>query len=104
MPNITINVKKWYAIVLATLPIIGAMSTAAMWVDTRYMHREIYNTHFIELQIKIVESNLKDYNRILDAGGTLSAQDQVLFEMEKDQLKYLTKERNKLLGIGDMPQ
>jgi len=104
MPNITINVKKWYAIVLAILPLVGAISTGVMWIDTRYMHKEISDTRFIELQIKIIEGHIKDYNRILDAGGTLSAEDQIRFEMDREQLKDLTKERNRILGIGEMPQ
>jgi len=103
MPNITINVKKWYAIVLAILPLVGAISTGVMWIDTRYMHKEISDTRFIELQIKIIEGHIKDYNRILDAGGTLSAEDQIRFEMDREQLKDLTKERNRILGIGEMP-
>ena len=103
MPNITINVKKWYAIILATLPVIGAISTGLMWIDTRYMHREISDTRFIELQIKIIEGHIKDYNRILDAGESLSSEDQIRYEMDREQLKDLTKERNRILGIGELP-
>ncbi len=73
-------------------------------MDTRYMHKEMSDTRFIELQIRIVEGHVRDYNRIIDADGTLSAEDQMKREMDMDQLKNLMMERNKILGIGDLPR
>jgi len=104
MANVTINLTKWYHFVLAAVPLIAMIATALMWVDTRYMHREISDTRFIELQIRIIEGHVRDYNRIIDADGTLSAADQMKREMDMDQLKNLMLERNKILGIGDLPQ
>lgn len=75
-----------------------------MWFDTRYMHKEISDTRYIELQIKIVERNVKDYHRMVESGETPSPREELDFEMDKDQLKFLMNERNKILGIGDLPQ
>ncbi len=104
MANVTINLTKWYHFVLAAVPLIAMIATALMWVDTRYMHREISDIRFIELQIRIIDGHVRDYNRIIDADGTLSAEDQMKREMDMDQLKNLMMERNKILGIGDLPQ
>lgn len=104
MANVTINLTKWYHFVVAAVPLVAMIATALMWVDTRYMHREISDIRFIELQIRIIEGHVKDYNRIIDTNGTLSAEDQMNREMDIDQLKNLMFERNKILGIGDLPQ
>jgi len=79
------------------------IATAAMWVDTRYMHKNISDTRFIELQVRIVESNIKAYNRLIDSGVILSAEDNMRYEMEKEQLRILINERNRVLRIGDLP-
>lgn len=75
-----------------------------MWVDTRYMHKEISDTRFIELQIKIVERNIKDFHRLMESGVELSPSEQLELEMERDQLKFLTNERNKILDLGGLPE
>lgn len=101
MPDITINIKQSYKVLLASLPLIGAIATGIMWIDTRYMHKEISDTRFIELQIKIIEGQLKHYNRMIDSGQTLSSEDTIRYDLDKEQLKELIKERNRILGIGD---
>lgn len=104
MADIQINLTKWYHFVLAVAPVVAMVATAIMWIDTRYMHKEISDTRFIELQIRIVQGHVRDYNRVIDNGGMLSADDKFNHEMDKDQLKNLMLERNKILGIGDLPQ
>ncbi len=104
MANVTINLTKWHHFVIATVPVIAMVATAIMWVDTRYMHKEISDTRFIELQIRIVEGHVRDYARIIDAGDDLSAADEIKLNMDMAQLQNLMLERNKRLGIGDLPQ
>jgi len=101
MPEVTINLSKWYHFVLGSLPLLAFIGTALMWIDTRYMHKEISDTRFIELQIKIVQGQVRDAHRRLEDGKTLSADELIQFELDKDQLKFLMGERNRLLGIGD---
>ncbi len=104
MPDVKINLTKWYHFVVAIVPVVAMLATGFMWMDTRYMHKEISDTRFIELQIRIVEGHIRDHNRIVDAGGELSAEDVFENEMDVDQLKNLMAERNKILGIGGLPQ
>ena len=104
MPEVKINLTKWYHFVIATAPVIAMCLTFFMWVDTRYMHKEISDGRFIELQIRIVQSAVDSHNKIIDAGGTVSASDATKHELDMDQLKNLITERNKTLGIGDLPQ
>ncbi len=80
------------------------VATAFMWVDTRYMHTDISDTRFIELQIRIVQGHIRDYTRIIDSGSSPTANDTVAYEMDVDQLKNLMAERNKILGIGGLPE
>ena len=104
MPDVKINLTKWYHFVVAIVPVVAMIATGFMWMDTRYMHKEISDTRFIELQIRIVEGHIRDYNRIVDNNGDLSADDVFENEMDVDQLKNLMAERNKILGIGGLPQ
>ncbi len=102
--NINIDIKKWYHFILKAVPVIAMIATASMWIDTRYMHKEISDTRFIELQIRIVQGHIRDYTRIVDANGTITANDEVQHIMDIDQLKNLMAERNKILGIGGLPE
>ena len=102
--GININLSKWYHGVIAIMPLIALLGSGWFWLDTRYMHKEISDTRFIELQIRIVQSNVRDYNRRIDAGEDLNAQETLEYDMEKDQLKFLMNERNKVLDIGGLPE
>ena len=95
---------KWYHFTIGTIPLLAAIGTTLMWIDTRYMHRDISDTRFIELQIKIVEGHIRDYHRVIESGGSLSVEDQMKFDLDKDQLLKLRAERDRILGIGQLPE
>lgn len=86
---------------LGAMPVLAAIATAIMWVDTRYMHREISDTRFIELQLRIVQAQVREYHRRVEDGKTLTPDELLQFELDKDQLKFLMNERNRLLGLGE---
>ena len=96
--------SKVYTELLRALPVLALLGTVVLWVDTRYMHKEISDTRFLEIRIEIVGDNVQEYNRRIDAGEVLTAQEQLEFEMEKDQLKFLMNERNKILDLGGLPE
>ncbi len=104
MPNVSINLTKWYHYVLAIVPLVSMIATAWMWMDTRYMHKEMSDTRYIELQIRVVEGHIRDYTRVRDNGGLLSATDEIKLDMDLAQLQNLMQERNRMLGIGGLPQ
>jgi len=104
MPNVSINLTKWYHFVLAIIPVVSMFATSFMWMDTRYMHKEMSDTRFIELQIRIVEGHIRDYTRVRDNGDVLSAVDEIKLNMDTAQLQNLMVERNRMLGIGGLPQ
>jgi len=104
MPEVKISLSKWWHYVVATAPVVAMCLTFFMWVDTRYMHKEISDGRFIELQIRIVQSAVDNHNKVIDAGGVVSAADATKHDLNVDQLKNLLNERNKTLGIGDLPQ
>lgn len=86
------------------MPLLALLGTSIMWVDTRYMHREISDTRFIELQIRLVERNIRDYHRMMEEGRELTPQERMDLEMEQDQLRFLRSERNKVLDLGGLPE
>lgn len=104
MPDFNINITKIATFFKVVLPLTAMIATAGMWIDTRYMHQDISDTRFIELQIRIVQGHIRDYTRLVDAGDTITANDTVQHEMDKDQLKNLMEERNKILGLGGLPE
>lgn len=104
MPDSKTLWSKFYTEFLRALPVLALLGTLVLWIDTRYMHREISDTRFLEIRIEIVRDNVQEYHRRIDAGETLSAQEQLEFDMEKDQLRFLMNERNKLLDLGGLPE
>lgn len=108
MPEVNLSLTKWWHYLVATAatlgPIVTFCASAWLWLDARYMHRAISDTRHIDTQIMIVQGHLRDYTRILDTGGTLSAHDQINFDLDKSRLQNLNTQRNKLLGIGDLPE
>ena len=95
------NLKKFYRILLDMLPLLILGGTILMWVDVRYMHRYISDTRFIELQRIIVQSQVRDFHQMIKSGVELTPEQELQFELDKDQLKFLMSERNRLLGIGE---
>jgi hypothetical protein len=98
------TLTKWYKFIIFSAPMIAFIGTAGLWLDTRYMHRDISDTRFIEIQIMVVEGHVRDFTRTLDAGGHLTPSEQAAYELEKERLKMLIAERNRILGIGSLPK
>lgn len=102
MPEVNVSLTKWWhwlTAVVATLgPIVALLSATALWVDTRYMHREISDTRFIELQIKIVDGHIRDYHRL----DSPSQEDTMKYNLDFEQLKNLQRERNRILGLDSL--
>lgn len=92
------ELPKWLNKVLAILPLVVLLSTSLMWVDTRYLHRDISDTRYVDLQIKIIQNHLRDYERLKDVGTTTAA-DESNYRIDMKQLEYLMQERNKTLGL-----
>ena len=110
MPNVTLNLSKWYHYVLAMVPVISLLGTLFFWLDARHISKtdytqftKIVDIRYVDLQIRLINGQIRDYNRIVDRGEVPSAQDTTDHDLDKDQLKNLTTERNKMLGIGGLP-
>lgn len=104
MSDININLSKWYHAVIAVLPVLALIGSFGLWLDTRYMHKEISDNRFIQLQIDIVNGQLMDYNRMIDEGKALTAKELQDYEMYKFRLQMLEQERSRKLQIGDLPE
>ena len=109
MPDIKINLTKWWHYVVAVVatigPIITFCATMWLWLDTRYMHREISDRRSVDTQIMIIQGHLRDYTRIIDdKDRELSAHDKLSYDLDKTRLQNLQTERNRLLGIGELPK
>ena len=94
------NLPTWLNKVLSILPLVALLSTSLMWVDTRYIHREISDTRFIDLQIKIIQGHVRDYERVKDSGANPTSSDESNYKLDMQQLEYLMIERTKKLGLN----
>ena len=101
MADIKETLRKSTRIVLTYLPVITLLGTIGLWVDTRYMHRQISDTRYIDLQIGLIETRMSTYQRMLDQAQMLTEAERLDYEVSVEQLKDLLKERNKLLGVGE---
>lgn len=93
------QIKRAITALITVLPILAMLGTAGMWIDTRYMHRQISDTRYIDLQIKIVQGHIRDYERLQDSGSLILAADRSNYETDMRQLDYLLRERNRMLGL-----
>lgn len=91
-----------YIVFFATvvIPLVTLMATTAMWVDTRYMHREISDTRFIDLQIQILEMSIVEYENKINNELPVTMDETRRYNLNVDQMKNLMKERTNTLGIG----
>lgn len=101
MANITINLSKWYHALLSAVPLILLVGTAIAYVDFRYLHKEIADTRYIDMQLALVNNKIQQYHRFVQSGGVPTEMEKINYEIDVDQLKKYTDERNKKLGIGD---
>ena len=98
-------IKKWYKRLILFGPVLGTlvgmMITGALWLDTRYMHKEISDLRHIDTQMLLLEMRIEMYGKIEEAGGTLSVNEKIKYDMYKDQLKEIMKVRQEIMDIGD---
>ena len=99
MAPINPSLLKWYKRLFKILPLITFFGLITLWVDTRYMHKEVSDIRYIELQMRVMNGQIKTYKRMESAGGLISIEASWQHEMDVEQYKNLMKERNKLLGI-----
>ena len=92
--------KKALTTFLTIMPILAMLGTGAMWVDTRYMHKQISDIRYIDIQIRIVQGHIKDYERLKDSGSKLTTSDETSHSTDMTQLDHLLVERNRMLGLG----
>jgi hypothetical protein len=91
--------KRTLIILGTIIPLLTFAGTVALWIDPRYMHKQISDTRFIDVQIRIVESNIRDFERI-EESRQLTPGEKNDLDVEKDQLGHLYKQRQKMLGLG----
>lgn len=108
---VTINVNKWYHGLLAALPLLALIGSFALWLDTRYMHvevgakiKEISDGRHLSLQIDVINLQLMEFNRMLDAGVELNAAQQQRYDMLKFRLQLLEEEKKNALQLGGLPE
>lgn len=94
------RLKKILTIGAGIIPILTFVGSLVLWVDNRYMLKQISDTRFIDLQISIVQGSLRDYERLSKNQLIIDKMDETEYELQKQRLMLLEQERNRLLGIG----
>lgn len=93
------NLKKAVAIVLTVIPILSALWTTIIWIDTRYMHKEISDIRFVDVQLIVAQGHMRDYERMISKGMIMTEEEKTEYDLEKQKYIYLTQERDKLMGL-----
>jgi hypothetical protein len=89
---------------LPLAPVFAMFATLWLWFDSRYMHKEMSNARYIDSQIRVVQIELDVFHRVVDSGEVLTSKQQSRYEALHAELSNLQEERNRQLGIGDLPQ
>jgi hypothetical protein len=95
------TLRRGSRLVLTWLPVFTLLGSLAVWVDTRYMHRQISDTRFIDLQLSLVQTKISAYQRMLDKDEDLTEAERMDYDVSIEQMKDLLRERNRLLGVGE---
>jgi len=96
---ITVNISKWWHAVIAATPLLAMVATTAMWIDTRYMHREISERQYINLQYDMIEYHVRSYKKLIEEGHDLTVDEEMDYEARQRQLEFLEDERNRIMGL-----
>jgi hypothetical protein len=87
--------------IAAILGVVTMITPLILWVDDRYMHNDIANIRYIDLQINLIEKNLRDYQRLVDTRAIVTAADETNYQLDISSIRELQKQRNKMLGIKE---
>ena len=80
--------------------LISAFCTLVLWVDSRYMHKEMADMITVELRLETYTRSMKFYERkIDDQNHTPSMEETREYEITKQMVLDLTRQRNVLLGL-----
>lgn len=93
--------KKRLLYASSTVPLIMMLVAGAMWLDARYMHKQLSDVRYLELQIRINEMEVSDLEDRIDAGEQLTSEEKRLYDIYIGQIETLMKERNRQLGISE---
>ena len=104
MAGINISLSKWYHGLIAILPLLALIGSFWLWLDTRYMHKEISDNRHLSLQIDVVNLQLMEFNRMIDAGQNLTASQQQKVDMLRFRLQLLEKEKQDGMQLGGLPE
>ena len=91
---------RWVKVTLAILPLFFTISSGLFWIDTRYMHKSIAESQFLELQLIVYTRALKFYERKIDNEGyTPTTEETREYNLLLDTVSDLNVRRNKELGL-----
>jgi hypothetical protein len=98
-------VRKWTKIIASSVAIVIAIGSVtwntAIWIDSRYIYKSISDQRWIDTQIMVLKSDIREYNRHVASGNMPSEQEVIDYDLTKSRLQWLLEERDKLMGMGD---
>lgn len=80
------------------MPLMVTAVNVGMWVDTRYMHTQISDGRHIDLQIRILQGNIRDYE-LMQETRELTPKEKNDLDIEKRQLANLLLRRQDIMGL-----
>ena len=97
-------VRKWTKIIASSTAVVIATGSViwntAIWIDSRYIYRNISDQRWIDTQIMVLRSDIREYNRHIASGNIPSEQEAIDYDLAKSRLEWLLEERDKLMGMG----
>ncbi len=78
------------------MPLLALLGTAILWVDARYMHKEIAQSQLTILRYELATEKVKSFARREEAGEVLSADEIVDYEQAKAQLAFIQQQYHQM--------
>lgn len=95
----TINLEKWWHILIGVVPLMTAIVTTAIWLDQRHLSSRDAYLQNITLQILIIEGHITDYERAKNLNFTPSDREIAEYHSNKYKLDILRREKDCFIGL-----
>lgn len=94
------NRARYIKVILTVLPFIFTMASGLLWIDTRYMHKEMAEAQYAEIQLVLYTRSLKFYERKIDKEGYVPSTEETReYNLLLKTVEALTEKRNESLGL-----
>lgn len=95
----TINLTKWWHILIGVIPLVTTIITTGLWLDKRHLSARDAYLQNVTIQILIIEGHVTDFERAKSLNFVPTDREIAEYESNKFKLNALKTERDCFIGL-----